>query len=333
MAAVLSLYKIVSLLVAVGVLVALSKMGNRQDQSAPPERRQAKYVDRQAKCVDRKAYLVSCLKLYNELRNPNPTMVYRPPLREIPVELFEEFTQHGDMPLAELVYFNDVYNDSNSIDKNEIFGKIAEKEVNDFVQRLETVDVYPAYGIYGDIYTYPTMNKFRGSLRGKSLVVVGTMFPWVEAIGVKLGMSKITSLDYTRKQYENDRGGQLSWRHVFDYFDESLASKQIEQFENAASYSSIEHSGLGRYGDPLDPIGDVKAVKQTHCMIKPGGLFFLGLPMTGDNTSALYYNAHRYYGPKRMALILGESDWDLLEVSPISVVHQVHVLRKRDNFC
>ena len=28
---------------------------------------------------------------------------------------------------------------------------------------------------------------------------------------------------------------------------------ELEEFDFAASYSSIEHSGLGRYGDPLNP--------------------------------------------------------------------------------
>lgn len=36
----------------------------------------------------------------------------------------------------------------------------------------------------------------------------------------------------------------------------------------AFSFSSWEHDGLGRYGDPLNPWGDVKAFERTY--LKPG---------------------------------------------------------------
>jgi hypothetical protein len=38
----------------------------------------------------------------------------------------------------------------------------------------------------------------------------------------------------------------------------------------AVSYSSWEHDGLGRYGDPVDPWGDVKAMQRASCYVKPG---------------------------------------------------------------
>lgn len=65
------------------------------------------------------------------------------------------------------------------------------------------------------------------------------------------------------------------------------------------TYSSLEHSGLGRYGDSLNPYGDLEAAAQIWCMLKPGGLLFLGLPY--DSTgSRIEFNAHRIYGPERM---------------------------------
>lgn len=35
-------------------------------------------------------------------------------------------------------------------------------------------------------------------------------------------------------------------------------------------YSSWEHDGLGRYGDPIDPWGDIKAMQRASCYVKPG---------------------------------------------------------------
>jgi hypothetical protein len=75
------------------------------------------------------------------------------------------------------------------------------------------------------------------------------------------------------------------------------------------SYSSIEHSGLGRYGDPLNPYGDLEAIAQMHCLLKNDGILMLGIPMGYDD---LEFNAHRIYGPHRLWLIL--MHWEVLGV-------------------
>ena len=50
---------------------------------------------------------------------------------------------------------------------------------------------------------------------------------------------------------------------------------QLQHFDFGISYSSLEHAGLGRYGDPLNAVGDLQAMSRISCMLKPGGLFFL----------------------------------------------------------
>ena len=40
--------------------------------------------------------------------------------------------------------------------------------------------------------------------------------------------------------------------------------KNTDTFDSVVSFSSIEHSGLGRYGDPLDPDGDLKTMQVIH---------------------------------------------------------------------
>uniref|UniRef100_A0A914VJK5 DUF268 domain-containing protein n=1 Tax=Plectus sambesii TaxID=2011161 RepID=A0A914VJK5_9BILA len=66
------------------------------------------------------------------------------------------------------------------------------------------------------------------------------------------------------------------------------------------SFSSIEHSGLGRYGDPPDPIGDLRELSKIFCLLKQGGLLYIGLPSGSD---AVAYNAHRIYGYIRWPMI------------------------------
>ena len=37
------------------------------------------------------------------------------------------------------------------------------------------------------------------------------------------------------------------------------------------TYSSLEHSGLGRYGDSLNPWGDLITMAKAWCLLKPKG--------------------------------------------------------------
>lgn len=77
--------------------------------------------------------------------------------------------------------------------------------------------------------------------------------------------------------------------------------------EWGASYSSLEHSGLGRYGDPLNPWGDLREMQRLSCLVKPGGLFFLNVPSGMD---AIHWNAHRIYGAWRKPLLT--ANWIVL---------------------
>lgn len=49
----------------------------------------------------------------------------------------------------------------------------------------------------------------------------------------------------------------------------------MEPVDFAVSYSSWEHDGLGRYGDPIDPWGDISALQRAACYVKPGTLLHI----------------------------------------------------------
>ena len=54
----------------------------------------------------------------------------------------------------------------------------------------------------------------------------------------------------------------------------------------------IEHVGLGRYGDPLDPEGTRKAAQELARVLAPGGNLFLTIPV---GQPRLCFNAHRIH--------------------------------------
>lgn len=55
---------------------------------------------------------------------------------------------------------------------------------------------------------------------------------------------------------------------------------------------ALEHFGLGRYGDPLDPRGWRKGFNNLASMITPGGWFYLSVPIGAQRTE---FNAHRVF--------------------------------------
>jgi SAM-dependent methyltransferase len=55
----------------------------------------------------------------------------------------------------------------------------------------------------------------------------------------------------------------------------------------------VEHVGLGRYGDPFDPLGDVKAVEELKRVLVPGGQLLFVVPVAGE--ARIEFNAHRVY--------------------------------------
>ena len=55
----------------------------------------------------------------------------------------------------------------------------------------------------------------------------------------------------------------------------------------------MEHIGLGRYGDPVDAQGDLKAAKELSRVIASGGQMIMALPV--NKTPMVVFNAHRYY--------------------------------------
>lgn len=56
---------------------------------------------------------------------------------------------------------------------------------------------------------------------------------------------------------------------------------------------TVEHIGLGRYGDALDAKGDLKAIEELKRIVKPGGDLLFVTPV---GRSRIEFNAHRIYG-------------------------------------
>ncbi len=56
---------------------------------------------------------------------------------------------------------------------------------------------------------------------------------------------------------------------------------------------TVEHIGLGRYGEPIDPAADLKAIKELKRVLAPGGSLLFVVPIGGK--AKIAFNAHRIY--------------------------------------
>ncbi len=62
---------------------------------------------------------------------------------------------------------------------------------------------------------------------------------------------------------------------------------------SVSSLCVIEHVGLGRYGDPLNPRGSEQAIRELKRIVQPGGDLYISLTLDDDDRT--YFNAHRVF--------------------------------------
>ena len=89
------------------------------------------------------------------------------------------------------------------------------------------------------------------------------------------------------------------------------------QFENCSIQSlscmhTVEHIGLGRYGDKLDPEGDLKAISELKRVLAPSGNLLFVVPV---GKPRIMFNAHRIYSFNQISNLF--SDLELMNFTLI----------------
>ena len=209
---------------------------------------------------------------------------------EPPKDLLEDFTMGGQIEVTQWwkCQTGPAYHQAHSYSKDQIDENVARVQA-----RLRNY--------YGetDTFLYDAIDKY--PMKDLSVAVMGSQRPIYEAVCLAFGGASCTVIDFqpiTIPPYPRYSTITL------DQYD----ANPID-FDAAISISSFEHDGLGRYGDPLRPNGDIDMMKKMKCIVKPGGILYLSVPIAKDK---IVWNMHRVYGRIRLPKLI--EHWTLLEV-------------------
>jgi len=202
-----------------------------------------------------------------------------PPLpNTIPENLRSDFTMNDKIPV--LYWYFDQRNGSkihNSAgDYKNAFKKLKNKTFKYYGNSINSF--------------YAAFEKY--NLKGKSVLIWGLAGLNCEAMAIWQGAEHVYVVDYNKPVCEHDKITVMN-------HDELI--KSGIKTDVAISFSSFEHDGLGRYGDPLNPNGDFEAMQTARDFLKDDGFMLFGVPQGED---CLVWNAHRIYGKKRLPLLL-----------------------------
>ena len=233
-----------------------------------------------------------------------------PPLF-IPSNLLKNYTMDGKVKL-QYMYFVDSYPSTKPI----IYTK---DQINSFMEKAKKKETF----YYGDtdLWLYQALEAY--SIRGKDIAIIGSVIPLYESICLSYE-GRPTTIEYNKIKTEDPRIKAMT--------NEQYKRNPVK-FDAAFSISSFEHMGLGRYGDPLDPLGDLKSMQETKSIVKRDGILFLSVPIGMDT---VVWNAHRIYGRVRLPQLL--EGWDILQTfgfneglfdKPHSYVQPIFVLKNR----
>lgn len=119
---------------------------------------------------------------------------------------------------------------------------------------------------------------------------------------------------------------------IFRQADLMNSSKLFNEYcDSLSCLHALEHFGLGRYGDPIDPQGYAAGLRNMAKILKCGGVFYLSVPIGQERVE---FNAHRIFDPRSLVLLAQENGLRLKQFAWIgssrSVVQSTNMAQDMD---
>lgn len=229
---------------------------------------------------------VNCKALFqNEYIDRNHGLPKAP--TKIPDELLDEFTMQKRIPV-QYKYYDQQY-----------FGNKA----RDYLWSYDLIENWLSLAKQGKLkgnYGISETNALRDGLKRAvgikdgRVLVIGSENPWVEACVLEAGAKEVVTLEYGQIKSEHPKVKSLvPYEFRMKYLNNTLGT-----FDAVVTFSSVEHSGLGRYGDALNPWGDIIAIARAWCVAREGATLTIGVMYNLDH-EYLQFNGARWYGKIR----------------------------------
>lgn len=92
--------------------------------------------------------------------------------------------------------------------------------------------------------------------------------------------------------------------HLYTIVDDATSLHQItdESIESMSALCSLEHFGLGRYGDSVDPEACFRCFDNIQKKLKKGGRLYISMPVGKERVE---FNAHRIFYPSTIIECFG----------------------------
>ncbi len=227
-----------------------------------------------------------------------------PPPFQIPSVFWDDFT-YGDKISVTSAYFVSNRQTSAALDvpgSEKNLGVEQSFSLENIHQLIEEAPIgnLGTYGREVSKKMYEFLRRHQHLFIAKHAMVVGSTSPWIEAILIHLGAAHVTTVDYGSFPALHPKMSVVTHEQLTTDF---LSKSKTSSFDFAITYSSLEHAGLGRYGDIMNPWADRLACAKVWCQLKSGAHFVFGVPTssppgTDVNSweSTIQYNDQRLYG-------------------------------------
>ena len=88
----------------------------------------------------------------------------------------------------------------------------------------------------------PIDDLLKIDLEGKSVLVIGSERPWLEVVALAAGAANVVTLEYGEIVSQHHQINTITPKD----FRNAYFEKKLPLFDAVFSFSSLEHSGLGR---------------------------------------------------------------------------------------
>ncbi len=101
-----------------------------------------------------------------------------------------------------------------------------------------------------------------------------------------------------------------------------IKPQEKEKFDSISCLHALEHFGLGRYGDDIDPWGHKKGMANMVALLKKKGILYFSTPF-GERR--IMYNAHRVFDMNYLLTWFAEVNLKVIEFSYIDDHDNLHI--------